>query len=73
MSTESNRKIISFQICDNTFCSLIWGSAFAAVVALAGVLSHYHTERTKAAFAGGYVETSLPGTNGSYWTKPVKN
>jgi roadblock/LC7 domain-containing protein len=57
---------------DNTRAACIVASICAAVLLLALILSTDYTERSKAAFAAGYEEGTVPGFSQSVWVKSRK-
>jgi hypothetical protein len=61
---------LDINTCDRTFWASIWCTLIVSLVALFIVLSAHYTERVKAAFSSGYVETQ--NMTGGYWVKPSK-
>jgi hypothetical protein len=61
---------MKLELDENAYWACFWVIVCSAVVLIAAILSSDYTERTKAAFAAGYTEATLPGHNGAAWTKP---
>jgi len=54
---------------EQAFWSILWITVAVCIITFTGIMSYYYTERTIAAFEGGYEETTLPGTNCIAWVK----
>jgi hypothetical protein len=56
-------------ICDNLFWVLVWLIITCGILGIVFMISLHDTTITQAAFAAGYEETVLPGSQSTHWVK----
>lgn len=54
---------------ENKYYLILAVIAGLTIIVVVGLCSHHYTERTKAAFAAGYEESTLPGSSNISWVK----